>query len=230
MINRFSLINAGLFPETLPPCFVSNDAQRAFRGIVAELDSKEFNQRRTTEFAKYSGTKHDGNRRFFGTPNIISYFHVSTFIHKNWSKFESRFSESNYSVGVPRILDQDADRAIQVPSLSELSARASKNIGFAPIVLKTDIAQFFPSIYTHSIPWSAHGRDDSKADQKPQSKIITFNALDLFVRNCQAGQTRGIAVGPDAFRLIAEYISSGLDKELENRIGEKVVGAGSPCG
>jgi len=38
-----------------------------------------------------------------------------------------------------------------------ITSEASKRIGFSPYILKTDIAQFFPSIYTHSIAWSAHG-------------------------------------------------------------------------
>ena len=72
-------------------------------------------------YATDSGTKHDGSRRFFGTPNIVTYFHISSFIWKNWDKFEEVFSLSEYSIGKPKLMDDDKDRAIKVPSLSELS-------------------------------------------------------------------------------------------------------------
>lgn len=224
MKNRFDLINLGLYPETLPPCFVSKDAKRAFNGIVATLDAARFHNHKT-DFVRYNGTKHDGNRRSFGTPNIVSYFHVSSFIKENWKSFEKAFGGSEYSIGSPKLLDSDDDRAIKVPSLSELSARASRNLGYAPFVLKADISQFFPSIYTHSISWAAHGIEASKSDTNEQSPVNKFNSLDFFVRNCQRGNTRGVLVGPDAFRLIAEFISSTLDVELKKSVGDLIVGA-----
>lgn len=223
MKSRFTLINSGLYPETLPPCFVSIDSQRAFRGLVGHLDDTRFNSRKT-HFTRYSGTKHDGSRRFFGTPNIVSYFHVSSFIWKNWSKFQSIFSLSNFSIGAPNVLDSD-ERAIKVPSLSELSKHSSTKLGHAPYILKVDIAQCFPSIYTHSISWAVHGIEQSKIKTDERSKDNYFNALDFFTRNCQQGNSRGVLIGPDAFRLIVELVLSRLDNQLSDVIGNKIVGA-----
>lgn len=224
MKSRFSLINSGLYPETLPPCFVSKDAKRAFHGLVTALDDKKFHERKT-EYVRYSGTKHDGSRRFFGTPNIVSYFHVSSFIWKNWQQFETNYALSSYSIGTPKIMDEGKERAVKVPSLSELSKRASKNLRYAPFVLKADIAQCFPSIYTHSIAWAAHGIEESKADTNKDSSSNFFNALDFFVRNGQRGNTRGVLVGPDAYRLIAEFVLAKIDHELSKVVGDMVVGA-----
>lgn len=52
-----------------------------------------------------------------------------------------------------------------------------------------------------------------------------FNALDFFVRNSQKGHTRGVLVGPDAYRLIAEFVLSRIDRELNELVGSIVVGA-----
>ena len=98
MHSRFQLMNSGLYPETLPPCFVSKDAKRAFVGLVKSLDMNRFHERKT-EFVRYNGTKHDGSRRFFGTPNIITYFHISSFIWRNWTEFESNYALSKFSIG-----------------------------------------------------------------------------------------------------------------------------------
>ncbi|MER9961542.1 RNA-directed DNA polymerase [Mesorhizobium sp. M0045] len=223
MKSRFDLITTGLYPETLPPCFISLDAKRAFHGIVSSLDASKFHERKT-EYIRYNGTKHDRSRRFFGTPNIISYFHTSSFIWRNWKHFENNFLLSKYSIGRPEIL-YDKERTIKVPSLSELSKHASKNIRHAPFILKADIAQCFPSLYTHSIAWAAHGINASKEDTDRDSKSNYFNALDFFVRNAQRGNTRGVLVGPDAFRLIAEFILSRIDYDLSSLVGEKIVGA-----
>lgn len=194
------------------------------RGIVTDIEDKKF-RKRSADYIRLSGTKHDGTRRFYGTPHPIPYHHASTFIHKHWRKFERQFSKSRFSVGMPKVLPDDADRAVQVTSLSELSSETQKRLGFAPFVLKTDISQFFPSIYTHSISWAAHGIEASKADTRYDSLELPFNELDWHVRNCQLAQTRGVLVGPDAFRLVAEYIATAIDVELADVVGGLIVGA-----
>ena len=133
MKTRFSLINAGLYPETLPPCFISKDAKRAFRGIVKSLDDRKFHERKT-EYVRYNATKHDGSRRFFGTPNIVTYFHISSFIWKNWKAFEKNYELSTFSIGKPKLMGDGEERSVKVPSLSELSKHASSNLRFAPFI------------------------------------------------------------------------------------------------
>lgn len=225
MKDRYGLLQRGLFPETLPPCFTSTDIKRAITGIVKDLKSKTYNKKRSTDYVRYNGTKHDGNRRYFASPNPISYFYVSSFIAENWTTFEARFSNSPFSVSQPKVAAETDDRPVIIPSLSELTTVVSTKLSYSAYILKTDIAQFFPSIYTHAIPWSAHGIEAAKADQTPESKDLPFNKLDLFVRNCQLAETRGILVGPDAFRLIAEFIAAGLDAELNEKISRQIVGA-----
>jgi len=224
MKSRFSLINGGLYPETLPPCFISLDAKRAFHGIVSALDQAKFHEKKT-EYSRYNSTKHDGSRRFFGTPNIVTYFHISSFIWRNWKSFEANFALSSFSIGKPKLMGDTDERAVKVPSLSELSKHTSTNLKFAPFILKADIAQCFPSIYTHSISWAAHGIEQSKGDTNKDSTANTYNALDFFVRNGQRGNTRGVIVGPDAYRLIAEFILSKIDDELQKAVGNLIVGA-----
>lgn len=217
-------MNNGLYPETLPPCFDSRDSERSFRGIVSDLDNGKFHERRT-EYIRYSGTKHDGSRRFFGTPNIVSYFHISTFIWRKWKFIERKLNKSHYSIGRPVPLGHLDDRTIKVPSLSELSKHTSKNLKFSPYILKADISQCFPSIYTHSIAWAAHGISESKSDTNKNSKKNQFNALDFFVRNSQNGNTRGVLIGPDAYRIIAEFVLSKIDEELEKLVNNIIIGA-----
>lgn len=224
MKDRYGLLQRGLFPETLPPCFTSVSLKRSLSGLVKDLNSRAFHKR-PTDYVVYSGTKHDRSRRYFGSPNPISYFYVASFIADHWRTFEGRFDSSPFSVSRPKVSAPADDRPIVIPSLSELATVASRKLRYAEHILKTDIAQFFPSVYTHAISWSAHGIEAAKADQDFQSENLTFNRLDFFVRNCQRGETLGLLVGPDAFRLIAEFICSGLDQEVNSRIGAHVIGA-----
>jgi hypothetical protein len=220
---RDMLIAKGYFPEVLPPCFDSEDLVRCFKGRIVDLESSKF-RKRSSSYVRYSGTKHDGHRRAYGTVNPIPYFYLCSFISSNWRIFEKKFNSSNISLQNVRLARPKEDRAIVVPPLSELKERMSSKLRFSPFILKTDITQFFPSIYTHTISWVAHGYDIAKANQARDSNIATFNALDWAVQQCQSSQTRGVTVGPDAFRIIAEYIGCEIDRQLYERTGNLIVG------
>ncbi len=224
MRDRWGLIQRGLFPETLPPCFSAVDLKRAFSGLIRPVKAREFHAGRQTDYVRYNGTKHDGTRRYFGTPNPISYFYVASFIAQHWQTFEARYASSPFSVSRPRVGRDTDDRPVIIPSLSELTTVASDKLGHSAYILKTDIAQFFPSLYTHAIPWSAHGIEAAKADQRDRSEANFFNRLDFFVRNCQRAETRGVIVGPDAFRLIAEFVIAGLDADVHAGMEDYIVG------
>ena len=51
LMQRFDLINRGLYPETTPPCFISKDAKRAFHGLVGKLDAAKFHNHKS-EFTR----------------------------------------------------------------------------------------------------------------------------------------------------------------------------------
>src|SRR4051794_24317678 len=97
MVDRYKLLGKGLFPEVLPPCFVSSDIKRALVGLIGEIESKQLHRKRSATYSRYSGTKHDGNRRLYGSPNPITYLNVCSFIQSNWKTFENRFGKSSYS-------------------------------------------------------------------------------------------------------------------------------------
>ena len=100
--------------------------------------------------------------------------------------------------------------------------RARRSVG-ARYLLKTDIASFYPSIYTHSIPWALHTKAQARSDKKYQ---LPGNRLDLWVRESQDKQTHGIPIGPDTSTVIGEVIATALDLNLSSRI-PSVVGTRS---
>jgi hypothetical protein len=78
---------------------------------------------------------------------------------------------------------------------------------------RTDVANYYGSIYTHSIPWALHTKSVAKADQKDDK--LPGNRIDRCLRNGQDGQTIGIPVGPDASFIIAELLLSAVDLKLQ---------------
>lgn len=220
---RNLLLEKGFFPEVLPPCFDSEDLTRCFKGMIRGIENRKFHTK-SAAYIRYSGTKHDGNRRNYGTVHPVPYFSGCSFVSSNWKMFENKFSESSLSLESIRLGKESEDRAVVVPTLSELTEKMSSQVRYSPYILKTDIAQFFPSIYTHSISWAAHTVEVAKANTSRDSPVAYFNQLDWYTQQCQSRQTRGVVVGPDLFRIFAEYISCSIDKELQVRAGSHIVG------
>ena len=79
--------------------------------------------------------------------------------------------------------------------------------------VRTDISNFYPSFYSHSIPWALVGFDVAKARRDPR---LWFNALDKAVRNCNRGETRGVAIGPGTSLVITEIVLEKIDRELKD--------------
>ena len=87
----------------------------------------------------------------------------------------------------------------------------------ARYLLHTDINNFYPSIYTHSIPWALHGKMVAKAQMR--SATLLGNVLDGALRSQQWGQTVGIPIGPDASLVAAEILLSAADVAVMARVG-----------
>ncbi len=82
----------------------------------------------------------------------------------------------------------------------------------------TDIKNFYPSIYTHSISWAIHGKATAKAQRHDMT--LLGNKLDRLFQNSRDGQTNGIPVGSMVSDIIAEIILKDIDTKLSVWINE----------
>lgn len=91
-------------------------------------------------------------------------------------------------------------------------------------MLRTDISRFFPTIYTHAVPWSLHGKAVAKKNRHKLTATFFGNLIDQALRQGQDGQTIGIPIGPDTSHVIAEAISTSLDLALRARLKQWPIG------
>lgn len=78
-------------------------------------------------------------------------------------------------------------------------------------IVRADIAQCFPSVYTHAISWALVGKVTAKGERNNRK---WFNKIDRCCRNMRDGETQGILIGPHSSNLIAEILLTRIDKEL----------------
>jgi len=86
-------------------------------------------------------------------------------------------------------------------------------------ILKTDIKNFYPSIYTHSIAWAIHTKKVIRAsgNRSAYNKFLGLK-LDKLIQYANDGCTNGIPIGPAISDLIAEIILTAVDTEVSKEV------------
>lgn len=84
-------------------------------------------------------------------------------------------------------------------------------------IVKADISNCFPSIYTHSLSWALVGKKEAKEKSKPIHRNEWFNQIDFYTRNLKDGETHGILIGSHASNLISEIILTAIDKTMYDK-------------
>jgi len=89
-------------------------------------------------------------------------------------------------------------------------------------ILKTDIKNFYPSIYTHSIAWALHTKEliRKKGNRADYTNFLGLK-LDRLFQSANDGCTNGIAIGPAISDLISEIILSSVDTASSKIIDSK---------
>lgn len=85
----------------------------------------------------------------------------------------------------------------------------------------TDIANFYPSIYTHSIAWALHTKEKSKNNRSDKS--LLGNKIDRYIMRMSYGQTNGIPQGSSLMDFIAEIILAYVDNLLTAKIKKEKI-------
>jgi hypothetical protein len=76
---------------------------------------------------------------------------------------------------------------------------------------RTDITNFYPSVYSHAIPWALVGVKAAKQHQGPGE---WFNQIDLYQRHLIRNETNGIPIGPATSNIVTEIILARVDETL----------------
>jgi hypothetical protein len=87
-------------------------------------------------------------------------------------------------------------------------------------VVKADISNCFPSIYTHSLSWALVTKEEAKKKSKPTDSHEWFNKIDKTTRNLKDGETHGILIGSHASNLVSEVILTAVDKAMYDHKNE----------
>ncbi len=83
------------------------------------------------------------------------------------------------------------------------------------LIVRSDVTNFYNSVYTHSIGWALHGQEVAFKDKTYK---LTGNKIDRLVQYANYGRTNGIPVGSALSDLIAEIVLASIDKNVSKRL------------
>ncbi len=179
--------------------FNTNELEEKY--IEIKVDVK-FDSKKETVPILLSTYKNEDERRIYKLPNIYSYICLCRHLYEHQNKYMEILGSSNKSI---------SKEFYNSSFLAGKIKREDNRIGKRKL-FKTDIQNFYPSVYTHSIPWVLVGKSEAKRNKNDKKKY--YNILDNLIQKCQLGETHGIPTGSFASRLIAEIYMCKLDEKL----------------
>lgn len=256
-MNLKKLVEKGYFPKELPPPFSSKLFAEKHRFIMSKWDKKivlekvqqpgenkvnakkrfkeKYGKYDSSQLAIYSLAKGIYSRRKLGIPNPKQFSDLSNAIIENWSLLRKTYKLSSYSESTP--IEARAKRAVRTKSISwnNFKFQLIEKSFDKKVELTLDISQFYPTIYTHSIPWAIVGKEKAKkffkiaiSDQTRWQSLLNTNNdakayrsadfIDTLVRNCNDRQSVGLCIGPDTSLILAEVIANRIDNEINKRL------------
>jgi Reverse transcriptase (RNA-dependent DNA polymerase) len=221
------LVEQGYFPESyvLPPCF--QVAKRPTKSKLyfpvtskGKLFKVDHHECVNVHFPKSQFTD-----RTFGIIHPYINNDIAYHVAKNWLKvvdamIPAKSKITSYSFPIPvsthapgRVGVLRSGRMIYEFLTMTDDDLASASYKFTHIV-KADIKNFYPSIYTHSIAWALHGKKNIRKPANLHDFTFVGNRLDKLFQYANDRCTNGIPIGPAVSDVAAEIIASAVDCEI----------------
>lgn len=200
----------GYFPREAPPPFstakLANLLERD-RSAVPTAAGR-------TQCVRHNLARPGGFRRPLQVPNPRTFVRLAEVFESQWATIQAHVRADPISMSRP-VLTRRLERAVRPRfKIGERARLRPRDWRGQRFVLKTDVSQFYSSLYTHSIPWALEG----KRNAKQHLGKTASDEIDKALRETSDGQTMGVPVGPDTSFIAAEIVLSSVDVALARKV------------
>ncbi len=210
------------YPDDIPSNVFSTED---FTPEIADEMIAKYEPKRNKGFdqIEYRTTRFNNATRLMHIPHPLPYARLCKCISENWDKDQlTRICQNRNSLLKPAIHNNGRLIMGEYEYLQQISMMDSEKFEDWRFKLeisagkfhrvKADISSFFPSIYTHTIPWALIGRDKAKANSGKDKKW--YNQLDETQRELNRSETKGVPIGPATSNIMSEIILFKVDESL----------------
>jgi hypothetical protein len=214
----WALVRTGYLPAELPPAITTRLFADYCRSDFAYLNAEKNSLLRlNTNYGAFSAPRSRNSRRVLALVHPLGQLALSIAItqhRREIKKLVNRSGTTLYSF----VENLDGGRAFKGLDFKKWDRVRSKLQSEYPFVLTADISRFFYTIYTHSIPWAAIGKEQAKHwhfNDRARLNSHWSSDFDKALQCCQSRETFGIPVGPDTSRIIAEILMAGIESDAD---------------
>ncbi len=202
--------------EELPPIFSSIQFTPEIAKKVLDIPARKGGGYDLLPFRR---TRHPNIPRMMGVPHPRAYAELVSVIADNWGKIASVCQSPNSQLE----FGLHEDGRIVVHRYDHISADGEvedqdplSDFGKS-YRIKTDINNFYHSVYSHALPWALVGHEEAKKHKGPKHKDEWYNQIDRAVQQCQRGETKGVPIGPATSTILSEVLLFKVDEKLRTK-------------
>ena len=207
------LLSRGYFPRELPPPFNTRSLPAGAAGVRA-LIAGGGQKPPYAKLTPYSLARQGMLRRELSIPNPIHQVLLCDWMETHFASVGAVWAGSTLSRSVPKPTPYRAFTWNEIDLREERAFSRSA----ARAVVRTDISQFYSSIYTHSLEWALIGKPAAKARVAAHGPKGPGATLDDLVRYGQDNQSVGLPIGPDTSLLLAEMVLCAVDHQVQTHL------------
>lgn len=185
--------------------------------IATKLLAIQYRKKGGYDIMPFRRTRHPNIPRMMGIPHPRAYVELVKNITDNWDEHiqhccQSENSSLTFEVQPDyRIIVHKYDRLVEDGELQNPDYSLDFGMKYR---IKTDITNFYHSIYSHSLPWALVTH---KVAKKQRDAELWYNRIDGSVQLCQRGETKGVPIGPATSSILSEIILFQVDKALREK-------------
>jgi len=199
--------------EELPPNFSSSAFLPDVARKIAEHEDKR-NGCKGFDQIEYRLTRFNTAGRWLSIPHPLPHAKLCLKLTEHWEKFAWIQKNTHSNIKPQRYED---GRAIVMNGYSDSSEKTGRHLSHSfgkRYVVHADVSNFFPSLYSHAIPWALVGFKEAKDKSGKKHHDEWFNQIDACVRHTRRDETQGVAIGPATSNILGEIILGKVDEAL----------------
>lgn len=207
----------------LPCYFDFSDLLKKLSSCIGEYNISTLKEEKFPTDINHTILVHKNNRLSWRNITLIHPIYYIDLVNtitqeKHWEELKKLFNKFNHPqiqcTSIPIVSkSHQYDEAVQIQNWWEYFEQKSMEVALEyDFLFKTDISDCYNSIYTHSIAWAIHTKDEAKSNRN--DKKLIGNKIDKLIQNIQNGQTNGIPQGSVLMDFIAEIVLGYADIEL----------------
>lgn len=213
MAKYRTLLSRGYFPKELPPHFYSEPFAKyatTHNGRAMLASYKPDNM--TTQSVAYTLAQPGSNGRELRIPHPFAFAKLAALVIKNLKPLLKIAGSSQIARSRP-VFDLHFRRSFRpLIKLQNLVVERAAIRAGGLFVLKADVSQFYPSLYTHAVAWAV--TPSTRKKENWNKKKLLGNAIDQALRICNGGQSQGVPIGTDISFLLTECVLARVDPAL----------------